>query len=206
MIFFFDLSFFLSTLSLRRATTYGTRTASRYTTFLSTLSLRRATHWQKVNPNPKIFLSTLSLRRATYTDPETCALVSFFYPRSPCGERRSARSGFCRPRFFYPRSPCGERPGAQQSTVVSQSFSIHALLAESDSNQIEADRRNLAFLSTLSLRRATGHRPRWTLWRGHFLSTLSLRRATLYKRDGSQPSNFSIHALLAESDGHGWNR
>ena len=32
-----------------------------------------------------------------------------FNPRSPCGERRSARMGPCRSPGFNPRSPCGER-------------------------------------------------------------------------------------------------
>ena len=60
---------FLSTLSLRRATTIMLYDTSSLI-FLSTLSLRRATTWQKTNPNPKIFLSTLSLRRAT----QQCAI------------------------------------------------------------------------------------------------------------------------------------
>ena len=56
------------------------------------------------------FLSTLSLRRAT------------------CGAlwQRCALS------YFYPRSPCGERP-VELTTLVNKLFiSIHALLAESD--------------------------------------------------------------------------
>ena len=57
--------------------------------FLSTLSLRRAT---SMTPSmaaiPTLFLSTLSLRRATfyYFIPSNGTL--HFYPRSPCGERR----------------------------------------------------------------------------------------------------------------------
>ena len=59
--------------------------------FLSTLSLRRATSprvtmstWQKV------FLSTLSLRRATIKISFLFRLPKNFYPRSPCGERPNA--------------------------------------------------------------------------------------------------------------------
>ena len=102
-------------------------------------------------------------------------------------------------RYFYPRSPCGERP---QDLIAKE-------LA-------------LAFLSTLSLRRAT------ILHMGRslaqlFLSTLSLRRATLPPTDrifffvyfyprspcGERLVHYdnynlhcviSIHALLAESD------
>ena len=103
-----------------------------------------------------------------------------------------------------------------------QAISIHALLAESDSIcQVRILPGN-AFLSTLSLRRATAqgyqHRDQQ-----QFLSTLSLRRATVWspqartrKRDfyprspcGERPiagvsrrkgGLISIHALLAESD------
>ena len=58
-----------------------------------------------------IFLSTLSLRRATKARHERWKPENYFYPRSPCGERRPDG----RPKFFL--------------AVIS----IHALLAESDS-------------------------------------------------------------------------
>ena len=37
--------------------------------------------------------------------------LPYFYPRSPCGERR-CQGGHTQLRcaHFYPRSPCGERP------------------------------------------------------------------------------------------------
>ena len=58
-----------------------------------------------------------------------------------------------------------------------------------------------AFLSTLSLRRATA-RPRChPVGRYDFLSTLSLRRATVTVLGIQHRVGFSIHALLAESDG-----
>ena len=125
-----------------------------------------------------IFLSTLSLRRATYIDSETRASVSYFYPRSPCGERRT------------------EYDKAKRN----QGISIHALLAESDFPVVPAELTTLVFLSTLSLRRATisannhirirkdfyprspcGERlfPAMAPYEAPtFLSTLSLRRAT----------------------------
>ena len=100
---------------------------------------------------------------------------------------------------FYPRSPCGER-------LMEEDFSGY----------------DDAFLSTLSLRRAT-ERVDLLLVSLAFLSTLSLRRATaaastglrasrdFYPRSpcGERPRIFcfirvfspiSIHALLAESD------
>ena len=151
-----SLSSFLSTLSLRRATSAPrfTPTASRNfyprspcgerhvvssagtmgKSFLSTLSLRRATHAKtQINPANQTFLSTLSLRRATTRSVSFRAYTTNFYPRSPCGERRSAGCS-CR----------SVRP-----------ISIHALLAESDPGKVNVVEPGLAFLSTLSLRRAT---------------------------------------------------
>ena len=78
---------FLSTLSLRRAT--QTNTGSNESgEFLSTLSLRRATITNHPYPAYYEFLSTLSLRRATRGLSAETPCMSYFYPRSPCGERR----------------------------------------------------------------------------------------------------------------------
>ena len=102
-------------------------------------------------------------------------------------------------------------------------ISIHALLAESDNKRCKAQVRNLLFLSTLSLRRATVSPDTSSTQCKLFLSTLSLRRATpsefkppvqahnFYPRSpcGERPdglfffgrrNRISIHALLAESD------
>ena len=126
-------------------------------------------------------------------------LCLYFYPRSPCGERRYRCVLGCVGYYFYPRSPCGERP-------------VYTSLSGG---------RN-TFLSTLSLRRATmvsllicnanfDFYPRSPCGERHgdgqdhrshlrFLSTLSLRRATFYTASTSATSLISIHALLAESD------
>ena len=125
---------FLSTLSLRRATTepieneveahisihallaesdelHASSAKSRWR-FLSTLSLRRATQPKPARNNQhNVFLSTLSLRRAT-------------------GGGHISKT---RRKNFYPRSPCGERRGPFGSGILM-----------------------ILFLSTLSLRRATG--------------------------------------------------
>ena len=55
--------------------------------FLSTLSLRRATTGLSSMCTRRRFLSTLSLRRATVRGSQACAPDGDFYPRSPCGER-----------------------------------------------------------------------------------------------------------------------
>ena len=80
----------------------------------------------------------------------------FFYPRSPCGERPVVQlQCILGRRFFYPRSPCGERRVEGDNVFYYSDFSIHALLAESDEENATQQRETKAFLSTLSLRRAT---------------------------------------------------
>ena len=101
----------------------------------------------------------------------------YFYPRSPCGERRFAIVNTpILQRNFYPRSPCGERHCYADNYIGTQKF-----------------------LSTLSLRRAT-----YMYMIKHinhtFLSTLSLRRATVTMDGKMHDIGISIHALHAESD------
>ena len=59
------------------------------------------------------------------------------------------------PRNFYPRSPCGERRSGRPETRQRDAISIHALLAESDVVGALELANAMLFLSTLSLRRAT---------------------------------------------------
>ena len=61
-------------------------------TFLSTLSLRRATTAFSMYGALPAFLSTLSLRRATSAYVRVTQRQRDFYPRSPCGERPTAFS------------------------------------------------------------------------------------------------------------------
>ena len=169
---------FLSTLSLRRATSTGRRVEPRgaisihallaesdriapavLATYLISIhallaesdaqaTIRNTYRWQ--------FLSTLSLRRATALPPRLAKRPCDFYPRSPCGERHAhAVRGFDGlPISIHAllAESDGIQSGAQQATAIS----IHALLAESD-NPLQWDiTRQYPFLSTLSLRRATG--------------------------------------------------
>ena len=177
---------FLSTLSLRRATT-TTITICIALRFLSTLSLRRATgECQIIIEDGRVFLSTLSLRRATAGPAPLYAGQRYFYPRSPCGERPAGNQHWqILLGDFYPRSPCGERRLMYRHQGQQNPISIHALLAESDKNTPQNKLANMQFLSTLSLRRATA-------------STGATRRA--------QEANISIHALLAESDPYSLNQ
>ena len=124
--------------------------------FLSTLSLRRATtpRLSRVVPTP-IFLSTLSLRRATRQAPPRFPMTRFLSTLS----LRRATPGLLTPllgrRYFYPRSPCGERRVLWLAALRPFSISIHALLAESDITTATHTTAASKFLSTLSLRRAT---------------------------------------------------
>ena len=214
--------------------------------FLSTLSLRRATTILDIRALCLAFLSTLSLRRATTvalpvslyvtisihallaeSDPPALLLsnwASYFYPRSPCGERRRCAWLHLSPINFYPRSPCGERQFVARLYMYRSNISIHALLAESDKVVVNKSHKPHGFLSTLSLRRATlalpvqrrissnfyprspcGERLLPTYKEMEirtFLSTLSLRRATHALLQGHFIVTISIHALLAESDTH----
>ena len=128
------------------------------------------------------------------------AWIAYFYPRSPCGERRA---------FFMPlilsyeisiHALLAESDNAHlYYHSRGLNISIHALLAESDTGTLNPKKYDRTFLSTLSLRRATFsyflhiHRPL-------FLSTLSLRRATVHYDNYNLHCVISIHALLAESD------
>ena len=127
--------------------------------FLSTLSLRRATPIVPAELVTLVFLSTLSLRRATpalYQLYDTYAIsIHALLAESDAPNRHPCP----RSRNFYPRSPCGERRrlpindgialqflstlslrratfvGASEGAAV-EHISIHALLAESDSQAL----------------------------------------------------------------------
>ena len=124
-----------------------------------------------------LFLSTLSLRRATHGHCAFRHAVDISIHALLAESDVVTRSGSMRYLDFYPRSPCGERLRDQFDVAMSG-----------------------AFLSTLSLRRATA---RYEI----FLRTT----CNFYPRSpcGERPELrqlyqllqcISIHALLAESD------
>ena len=77
-----------------------------------------------------------------------------FYPRSPCGERRVRHIIDTRTQNFYPRSPCGERRGRRVGLPVAGHFYPRSPCGERPMT-LELACAIIAFLSTLSLRRAT---------------------------------------------------
>ena len=104
---------------------------------------------------------------------------SYFYPRSPCGERLAEVDGEdTSSGDFYPRSPCGERPTITGIIYSDRKISIHALLAESDSPKV------------LKVKRTTAD----------FYPRSPCGERLYANFDGFYWWVISIHALLAESD------
>ena len=103
-------------------------------------------------------------------------------------------------KYFYPRSPCGERQGHRRCSFCPSNISIHALLAESDRGWGLSPPACTAFLSTLSLRRATLNL--YTLCSPRSISIHALLAESDKRNQGKrgQIQAISIHALLAESD------
>ena len=148
------ISPFLSTLSLRRATT-PPAAACDANTFLSTLSLRRATGHLSLRCTHRLISihALLAESDGTISDglyPATAISIHALLAESDCSTSDKCR----RRKHFYPRSPCGERHNMEMRMICTS-----------------------IFLSTLSLRRATKYH-QILLQHNAFLSTLSLRRAT----------------------------
>ena len=171
-----------------------------YPVFLSTLSLRRATtQMQAAFKGPEISIHALLAE----SDPRGCPASSprpYFYPRSPCGERHpkghthymgvyisihallaesdpSLTPKLRLPRNFYPRSPCGERRAGRGHVASRHQISIHALLAESD-QVFQRIAKPFRISIHALLAESDWNNPQVTMRTWRFLSTLSLRRAT----------------------------
>ena len=170
--------------------------------FLSTLSLRRATsrligvNTGRKNFYPRspcgerpvilaylilsmLFLSTLSLRRAT---PQGCSgyLDNIISIHALLAESdKSLLTSVVSSTDFYPRSPCGERPHGQKTMGHRSVFLSTLSLRRATFLHCTTYLNCSLFLSTLSLRRATQTKD--FIWETEyeFLSTLSLRRATI---------------------------
>ena len=124
---------FLSTLSLRRATSFRLRGISQNHISIHALLAESDCCAKIQNYNSEAFLSTLSLRRATLFLRSVCFVILPFL--STLSLRRAtiiASIGDGAFQDFYPRSPCGER-----QRYIANHRAAHP------------------FLSTLSLRRAT---------------------------------------------------
>ena len=145
--------------------------------FLSTLSLRRATTPARMSSrlleiSIHALLAESDLDNIEITEAKRISIHALLAESD-----RSQRFGFCRPRYFYPRSPCGERPDATGAETAHEDFYPRSPCGERLSTTIITIC-IAQFLSTLSLRRATSLLTLCPLRQCRFLSTLSLRRAT----------------------------
>ena len=169
--------------------------------FLSTLSLRRATTRpcmrRTVEPD---FYPRSPCGERHYFCKDHYAAVSISIHALLAESDHPARHSTIPCGNFYPRSPCGERPSWASMFALTTYISIHALLAESDFTLLWDNNTYGTFLSTLSLRRATPALAVQPKPPPSFLSTLSLRRATFWCQLMVRSFIISIHALLAESD------
>ena len=123
----------------------------------------------------------------------------YFYPRSPCGERRLSYFYIIKITQFLSTLSLRRATIPDREPAAGYLISIHALLAESDPTRWAPTCR----ISNFYPRSPCGERPLWPRHGGvllAFLSTLSLRRATYLVRDQRPSWGISIHALLAESD------
>ena len=128
-------------------------------------------------PVARLFLSTLSLRRAT--------------------ESRS--NILITSQYFYPRSPYGERLTSVVSSTGTIGISIHALLTESDPVRDIIQWEGMNFYPRSPYGERLEKVPADVFYQA-FLSTLSLRRATMQEIAQQRKQRISIHALLTESD------
>ena len=129
------------------------------------------------NPPAALFLSTLSLRRATTRPVKITDCHLYFYPRSPCGERRGCLLMFCRLTLFLSTLSLRRATAQVGNRGQCAGISIHALLAESDIYSCSCVGRNRHFY------------PRSPCGERH-------NADCNYRSDNP----ISIHALLAESD------
>ena len=198
------------------------KNSTAFSVFLSTLSLRRATtSVLPTIPDPTISIHAL-LAESDLADCTKIYAFGDFYPRSPCGERRMERLSTCTRKRFL--STLSLRRATRQNYECFEwiKFLSTLSLRRATASLVEMPRISAIFLSTLSLRRATRRFPgpravgwdfyprspcgeRRNCWRSphswaSFLSTLSLRRATIVTLLASIANFISIHALLAESD------
>ncbi len=169
--------------------------------FLSTLSLRRATTRSQPS-RPKILISIHALLAESDRGISSkTAEIANFYPRSPCGERPwpPATMGWTT-WHFYPRSPCGERPLPKSILHSSQLISIHALLAESDQEKNNGHETAPYISIHALLAESDGYTVNFHAKPGNFYPRSPCGERHSKCRCRPAYTQISIHALLAESD------
>ena len=127
----YDAPIFLSTLSLRRATAPQQENGQAATISIHALLAESDRDGFALVDVLPISIHALLAESDVGRCPHS-PLIWYFYPRSPCGERRDNVKYCCSIHDFYPRSPCGERRRHYLGGLYRTLISIHALLAESD--------------------------------------------------------------------------
>ena len=123
---------FLSTLSLRRATACSKLPAMLIPISIHALLAESDNRYGRPIDVQLVFLSTLSLRRATTEEVSGDTWQRDFYPRSPCGERRVTVLGIQHRVGISIHALLAESDSEPRKALCCISISIHALLAESD--------------------------------------------------------------------------
>ena len=124
------------------------------------------------------FLSTLSLRRATGMQSSDAGLLTNFYPRSPCGERRI------------------KKPKRKKTVKFLSTLSLRRATKTIVYKAMD----RLEFLSTLSLRRATPSVSAFLSFSVDFYPRSPCGERPFHPTHMLYACTISIHALLAESD------
>ena len=122
----YDPIIFLSTLSLRRATSATTSKETLQWISIHALLAESDQIRQTLHRLQDISIHAL-LAESDFTSFSLKSNQTDFYPRSPCGERPLWLVLVRRFYHFYPRSPCGERLGTYKiSAPLQLKISIHA--------------------------------------------------------------------------------
>ena len=100
--------------------------------FLSTLSLRRATSALGGTTIPEVYFYPRSPCGERQHKRQHNSLSRHFYPRSPCGERRLMKFSWNLTRSFLSTLSLRRATNSAYGALDGASISIHALLAESD--------------------------------------------------------------------------
>ena len=167
-----------------------------YDLFLSTLPARGATCFGWPRKCKGRFLSTLPARGATQQfggilDAHT---ISIHAPRE--GSDRRDRDERRATTYFYPRSPRGERRRTAKHRPGSAPF-LSTLPARGATGRFDFYHPMLAFLSTLPARGATVHTSQASLAASVFLSTLPARGATALASAGADGCKEFLSTLPA---------
>ena len=146
--------------------------------FLSTLSLRRATRCQRCVQTARNISIHALLAESDASYRQGRQKAPYFYPRSPCGERRCRTQGQADGQNFYPRSPCGERQDGMHGSGILQEFLSTLSLRRATFFVVVVLRPNTYFYPRSPCGERQGKYRFVVLQSVQFLSTLSLRRAT----------------------------